>query len=142
MKNLLTSGFVELIISNIGWPTGTISGKNIHGSFWLMVNISSKGISIITCEWIDKITPPSVISYRFKYQPRSTKPTICEVMHETDPSTAKRFNIFGSVYSKSIRSFFEFNSISSHASDISYLIEVGVCWFQLRRFKGKNGSKD
>lgn len=133
-----TSGLVELIMSNIGWPTGMISGKNIQGSFWLIVNMSSKGISMITCTDIKNgITGFSISHLKILLNEKLLKITERHSLKTTElscitrityPGSTKRFHIFGSKYSKSIRPLPKFNSICSNSSNVSNLIKVRVCW--------------
>lgn len=134
-----TSALVELIMSNIGWPKGTISGKNIHGRFWLIVNISSNGISMITCTvknnwitWWDGVSRWKSTNKGYqRLQNDDTRKTTkkCWIARRiTDPSSTKRFNILGSKYTETIRALPKFNSICSNSSNISNFIKIRICW--------------
>lgn len=59
-------------------------------------------------------------------------PPIAAILNEaTHPWSTKRFDIFGSIHTKTIWPFLKINSISSHASDVTYLVEIRICRLQL-----------
>lgn len=64
--------------------------------------------------------------------------THSKLLNLTHPGTAKWFNILRSIDPESIWPFLKFNSISTHTSNIAYLVEIRVCWFQLLQRKEIN----
>jgi hypothetical protein len=69
-------------------------------------------------------------------------PSVIAILNEaTHPWSTKRFDIFRSIHTKTIWPFLKINSISSHASDVSYPVEIRIHRLQLEGEKKVNMKK-